>query len=171
MCYTLSKMKMAVTQKSLPMRTIHRFAACVFVLALGAFAQTKPDFSGTWKLDNTRSNFGALPAPQSSTLKIEHKEPAFKMVSITVGDSGERSFELSFMTDGKECTNFVGNIELKSVVKWDGNVLTMEHKAAGGEVTVKDQWVLSEDGKTLTVTRQWSGSQGETTQTLVHQKQ
>jgi hypothetical protein len=171
MCYTFGQIEMAVTQEGLLMRKIHEFVASFFVLALVAFAQSKPDFSGTWKLDTARSNFGALPAPQSSTLKIEHKEPTFKMVSITVGDSGERTYELSFTTDGKECTNFVGNIELKSVAKWDGNVLTMEHKAAGGEVTVKDQWALSEDGKTLTVTRQWSGSQGETTQTLVHQKQ
>lgn len=141
------------------------------VLVLAATAQDKPDFSGTWKADIAKSNFGVLPAPQSATLKVEHKEPNFKLVSITVGDSGERTYELSFTTDGKECTNFVGNTEVKSVLKWEGAALVMEHKAAGGEVTLKDRWTLSEDGKTLTLVRHWSGSQGETTQTLVHEKQ
>jgi len=141
------------------------------VLALAATAQDKPDFSGAWKADIAKSNFGVLPAPQSATLKVEHKEPNFKLISTTVGDAGERTYELSFTTDGKECTNFVGNTEIKSVLKWEGAVLVMEHKAAGGEVTVKDRWTLSEDGKTLTLVRQWSGSQGETTQTLVHERQ
>lgn len=134
-------------------------------------AQFKPNFSGTWKADIAKSNFGALPSPQSATVKVEHSDPNLKLVWITVGDAGERTFELSFTTDGKECTNFVGNVELKSVLKWEEAALLMEHKAAGGEVVVRDRWTLSEDGKTLTLVRHWSGSQGETTQTLVHQKQ
>lgn len=143
----------------------------VAVLSLPAAAQNKPDFSGTWKANIAKSDFGALPAPESAVLKVEHQDPNFKLVSTTVGSSGERTYELTFTTDGKECNNFVGNVEVKSVVKWDGPVLTMEHKAGGGEVVVRDRWILSEDGKTLTLVRQWSGSQGETTQKLVHEKQ
>ncbi len=153
------------------MRKIIALAGLIVTSAWIAFAQSKPDFSGTWKLNIAKSNFGALPAPDSATLKIEHNDPAFKMISVTVTSSGERSYELAFTTDGKECTNWVGNVEVKSVLRWEGTTLVMEHKAAGGEVTLKDQWVLSEDGKTLTLTRHWSGSQGETTQTLVHEKQ
>lgn len=141
------------------------------MVATVAVAQSRPDFSGTWKTDISKSNFGLLPPPQSASMKVEHKEPALKLISITASDSGERSFEASFTTDGKECTNFLGNTEVKSVLKWDGSALLMEHKAGGGEVVVKDKWTLSEDGKVLTLVRQWSGSQGETTQTLVHQKQ
>ncbi|MGB9605158.1 MAG: hypothetical protein ACPL88_04680 [Bryobacteraceae bacterium] len=153
------------------MKKTHGLFVLASALASMLAAQPKPDFSGTWKLDSASSNFGALPAPQSSTLKIAHKDPELKFVSITVGDSGERTYELTFTTDGKECTNFVGNVEVRSVVKWDGDALTMEHKAAGGEVTLGDRWVLSDGGATLTITRHWSGSQGETTQTLVHRKQ
>lgn len=153
------------------MRKAITLAILILTVTFIALSQAKPDFSGNWKLNIGRSNFGALPAPDSGTLRVEHNEPALKMVSITVTGSGERSYELSFTTDGKECTNWVGNIEVKSVLRWDGVKLVMEHKAAGGEVTLKDEWVLSDDGKTLTVTRHWSGSQGETTQTLVHEKQ
>lgn len=136
-----------------------------------ALAPGRPDLSGTWKLNTSKSDFGALPPSDSATLKVEHNDPVLKLVSITLSSSGERSYELSFTTDGKECTNWIGNVEVKSVLRWDGATLVMEHKAAGGEVTLKDQWVVSEDGKTLTVTRHWSGSQGETTQRLVHEKQ
>ncbi|MCS7315614.1 MAG: hypothetical protein RMI94_10475 [Bryobacterales bacterium] len=153
------------------MRTMITLAAAVLTCMSSAFSQARPDFSGTWKLNIAKSNFGALPAPESSSLKVEHRDPALKMVSTTVSSSGERAYELSFTTDGKECTNWVGNVEVKSVLRWDGATLIMEHKAAGGEVTLRDQWALSEDGKILTVTRHWSGSQGETTQTLVHEKQ
>lgn len=139
--------------------------------ALIAAAQSKPDFSGTWKADISKSNFGPMPAPQSAILKVEHKDPSFKLVSITVSDAGERTFEVTFTTDGKECTNFVGNTEVKSVLKWDGDALLMEHRTVGGEVVVKDRWTLSEGGQVLTLVRHWSGSQGELTQTLVHQKQ
>ncbi len=153
------------------MRRMITLAVPVLTLALLALAQAKPDFSGGWKLNISKSDFGALPAPESATLKIEHKDPALKMVSTTVGSSGERSYELSFTTDGKECTNWIGNVEVKSVLRWEGATLILEHKAAGGEVTLKDEWALSEDGRTLTITRHWSGSQGETKQTLVHEKQ
>lgn len=139
--------------------------------SLIAAAQSKPDFSGTWKADLSKSNFGPMPAPQSATLKVEHKEPSFKLVSTTVGDSGERTYEVTFTTDGKECTNFIGNTEVKSVLKWEGETLLMEHKTVGGEVVVKDRWTLSDGGQVLTLVRHWSGSQGELTQTLVHQKQ
>ncbi|MEK7404821.1 MAG: hypothetical protein AAB225_06905 [Acidobacteriota bacterium] len=150
------------------MRT--RYIALLGLLALSlAFAQSKPDLTGSWKVDNSKSNFGALPPPQSLVNKIDHKDPTLKITSITVGDSGERTFELAFTTDGKENTNSIGSIEIKSKVRWEGRDLLMEHTA--GEVTLKDKWTLSEDGKTLTLVRQWSGSQGETTQTLVSEKQ
>lgn len=144
---------------------------CFLLICLLGLAQSKPDFSGTWKMDVAKSDFGALPAVQGGTLKIEHKDPSLKLTTTTMGASGERTFELSFTTDGAECTNFVGNIEVKTVAKWDGETLVLEHKAAGGEVVVKDRWSLSPDGKTLTLVRQWSGSQGETTQKLIHEKQ
>jgi len=146
-------------------------AALMIAVCLLAWSQTRPDFSGTWKMNVAKSDFGALPAPEGGSLKIEHKDPSLKLISTTTGASGERTFEISLTTDGAECTNFVGNIEIKSVAKWDAETLLVEHKAAGGEVVVKDKWTLSPDGKVLTLVRQWSGSQGETTQTLVHEKQ
>jgi len=75
---------------------------CCLVLAQ---AQSKPNFTGTWKVNNSKSDFGPMPAPQSSTSKIDHKEPSLRIATTWVGDQGERTFEFSYTTDGKENTN------------------------------------------------------------------
>jgi len=138
-----------------------------------AQAQSKPNFSGPWKVNNSKSDFGPMPAPQSSTSKIDHKEPNLKIATTWVGDQGERTFEFSYTTDGKENTNSFGNVEFKSKATWEGSTLLIASKGGtdSGEFTMKDKWSLSEDGKTLTVVRAFSGPMGEATQTLVHEKQ
>jgi len=41
-------------------------------------AQAKPNFSGTWKLNAGKSNFGPMPAPETRTDKITHQDPDLK---------------------------------------------------------------------------------------------
>lgn len=143
---------------------------CSLVLAQ---AQSKPNFSGTWKVNNAKSDFGPMPAPQSSTSKIDHKEPSLKIATTWVGDQGELTFESAYTTDGKESTNSFRNMEFKSKATWEGSTLLIASKgsADSGEFTMKDKWSLSEDGKTFTVVRAFSGPMGEATQTLIHEKQ
>jgi hypothetical protein len=144
----------------------------VFALSV-ATAQSKPDFSGTWKADIAKSDFGSFPPPQSTVTKINHKDPNLKISSTSVSDRGEQTMELTFTTDGAENTNQIGNIEVKSKLKWEGAALLIESKASTeqGEFTVKEKWTLSDDGKTLTIVRNWASPMGETTQTVVHGKQ
>lgn len=148
---------------------------CILALACAAAlqAQAKPDFTGTWKTNIAKSDFGSMPAPQSATAKIQHKEPKLGVEATSVGDQGERTFTLNFMTDGTETTNQLGPVEIKSKARWEGSALLIDSKAATdqGEITVKEKWALSEDGKTLTLSRAFSGPQGEMTQTLVQEKQ
>ena len=143
---------------------------CSLALAL---AQSKPNFSGNWKLNNSKSDFGPMPAPQSITSRIDHKEPNLKIATTWVGDQGERTFEFGYTTDGKETTNSFGNAEIKSKATWEGSTLLIASKGStdSGEFTIKDKMSLSEDGKTFTLVRAFAGPMGEATQTLVHEKQ
>jgi hypothetical protein len=146
-------------------------------LAVGAFglstAQAKPNFSGTWKANIAKSDFGAIPAPDSRTDKILHEDPDLKDTMTVNGQMGESTAELKYSTDGKETTNTVRGNEIKSTAKWDGDELTIAGKGSfnGADLTLNDRWSLSADGKTLTITRHLASPAGETDQKIVLEKQ
>lgn len=146
---------------------------CLAALLLTASAQAKPNFSGEWKLQVAKSEFGPLPAPTSRTDKITHEDPSLKLTVTQSGQSGEVTYDLNYTTDGKETANQVRGNTLKSVSKWEGDVLVIDTKAnfGGNEITIKDKWSLSEDGKTITINRHLAGPQGEADQKLVMEKQ
>ena len=51
-------------------------AAAIALAASAAVAQQKPNFSGNWKINQAKSNFGDVPAPDTFTRKIVHAEPS-----------------------------------------------------------------------------------------------
>jgi hypothetical protein len=152
-----------------------RLFVILAVLALAALpAFAKPNFSGDWKLNASKSSFGQMPAPSSMTQKITHEDPKLTTSTKQSSDMGDFDMQASYTTDGKECTNqgFGGN-PTKSVVKWDGDALAIETKGKFGdnEFTMSEKWILSADGKMLTVTRTFKSAMGEGQQTMVFDKQ
>jgi hypothetical protein len=152
-----------------------RVFAILAVIVLAALpALAKPNFTGDWKLNTSKSTFGDVPAPDSMTIKVTHADPKITNVSKQSGQMGEIEIKTTCTTDAKECTNegFQGS-PTKSVMKWDGDALQVETKGQFGEVeyTSKQKWTLSDDGKTLTVAQSISTAMGDFTQTLVFEKQ
>jgi hypothetical protein len=133
----------------------------------------KPNFGGDWKLIPAKSDFGPFPGLSAMTQKVTHQDPSLKTASKMSSDNGDFEFEASYSTDGKETTNQFGPSSMKSTGKWEGDTLVIDSKGQFGdnEMTMKDKWVLSEDGKTLTLSRHWSSSRGEADQKLVFEKQ
>ena len=146
------------------------FAATVLCLAVASAA---PNYSGEWKLNAAKSNFGPMPAPDTMTQKIKHEEPNLSLAIAQAGQQGEFTYELKYTTDGKESTNTIRDNEMKSTAKWDGDALKISTKASfqGNPVSLDDKWTLSEDGKTLTVNRKINSAMGELEQTIVLEKQ
>jgi hypothetical protein len=145
------------------------------ILALTALpALAKPDFTGDWKLNTSKSTFGDVPPPDSMTIKVTHGEPKLSTVSKQSGQMGEIEMKGEYTTDGKECTNegFQG-APMKSVVKWDGDVLGFETKGqfGGEDFTLTQKWTLSDDGKTLTVAQHIATSMGDFDQKLIFDRQ
>jgi len=147
------------------------------LLLLSAFglvqAQAKPNLSGTWKLNVSKSDFGPMPAPDSETHKITHADPDLKINIAQSGQMGDLNYDMNYSTDGKECTNSVAGNEFKSTVKWDSDDLTIDTKGSfnGTDFTAKDRWTLSADGKTLTVTRHINSAMGEMDMKELFEKQ
>jgi hypothetical protein len=168
---TLAEKEQAMT--SVPRKLGVISAALLFGLPAIVAAQTKPNFSGAWKAAIAKSDFGPMPAPQSSVSKITHEDPKLKISTTLVSDSGEITFEMVFTTDGAENVNKMGPMEMRSKLRWEGAELIIESKATSdrGEFKANERWSLSEDRKTLKIVRTWSGPMGEATQTVIHDKQ
>lgn len=146
-------------------------AAAVFSLAATA-QNNKPNFSGTWELDTSKSDFGPLPAPDKQTRVIEHKDPQIKINTTSKTARGENKQERSYTTDGREITNPGPGPAWKAKTVWVEKELVSEIQLEnqGDTVTIKDRWQMSEDGKTFTAVRNLKSSLGEADQKLVYTK-
>lgn len=136
-------------------------------------AQSKPNFSGTWKLNTAKSDFGMLPGPESQTNVIAQTEAALKVDVAAETAQGKQQYLLNYTLDGKEALNKMGPREVKSVATWEANTLVLNSKLSFNdqEVTLKALWTLSEDGKTLTQNVHLAAAMGETDQKQIYEKQ
>jgi len=146
-------------------------ALALILLALPALAKT--DFSGDWKLNVSKSEFGPMPPPSSMTGKVTHQDPKLKLAVKQSGERGDLEYEMNYSTDGTETTNEMRGNTMKSIAKWDGDALVIETKGTFGDnaVTIQDRMSLSADGKTLTLKRHFSSSMGEADLTYNLEKQ
>lgn len=115
------------------------------------FAADKPNFSGSWKMDLKKSDFGDVPGPDSFTRKIEHTEPTIIMTDEQKSPLGEEKAVRKYTTDGKEMTYQWTGADVTSSVHWEGNTLVSVGKlnAGGADIVVNGTMTLSADGKTL----------------------
>jgi hypothetical protein len=133
-----------------------------------------PNYSGTWKLNLAKSDFGVLPPPDSRTDVIEHNDPALKVnTSQDSSAQGKQDYTLTMTTDGKEATNTPGGLELKSIAGWEANnlVVNTKLKFQDNDVAIKTTWLLSGDGKILTQNAHITSPMGELDQKMLFEKQ
>ena len=145
--------------------------ALVALVALPAMAL--PNFTGTWKMNSSKSDFGPMPPPSSAVSEVKHDEPNLSVHMKQSSDMGEFDTTSTYTTDGKECSNKFMDSTMKSTVKWDGNVLVIDSKGdfGGNEFTLKARWTLAEDGKTITINQHMVSPMGELDMKMVMEKQ
>jgi len=125
-----------------------RVVTVVFVglllCCLTVVAADKPDFSGNWKLNVEKSDFGPMPKPEKADYTIVHKDPEMNVKSVAVGSMGEMTNEVKILTDGTEFTNTVRGQEVKGTAKWDGKTLVVTQKLEiqGTAITFVQKWTL-----------------------------
>jgi hypothetical protein len=138
-------------------------------------AQAATNFSGDWKMNVSKSDFGptAAQAPEVLTRSIKHNDPALEIATHQKGAQGETNSQLKYTTDGKECVNKLPQGEAKGTAKWQGDNLVVEsvREAQGVEIKARETWTLSDGGKVLTILNHVTIPQGELDLKYVFEKQ
>ena len=136
-------------------------------------AGAKPNFTGIWKLNVAKSDFGPIPGPDAETDTIEHNDPKIRLAVDQQGQQGKRNFELAINIDGKEETHKLGDQEVKTTAQWDGSALVVSTKLMfqDNEVIIKAAYTMLPDGKTVNVNTHLSSAMGEADQKMVYDKQ
>lgn len=108
-----------------------------------------PNFAGNWVLNVAKSQYGQFPAPEVMTRFVQVLPSQIVMSTYQKGAQGEVTTQLKYTTDGKPSINGTS----MGTARWDGDTLIIEssREAQGSKLTQRDLWMLSPDGKTLTV--------------------
>jgi hypothetical protein len=158
------------------------FSNFIFLVVLPViFASTalsqpkaKPDFSGTWLLDQKKSNDSGLTTRPDLPIKISHHEPEFRVTRsgekngqvvdrdfvYFTDERGEENATTALLTTNPSAVKAddLKKSVTKSKTKWNGNKIVtrarLRMEVAGHYVEFEqvDEWKISEDGKVLTQT-------------------
>lgn len=148
--------------------------AAAAALAAASASAARPDFSGKWKLNNAKSDFGPMPqGPDKFERTIDHKDPTLKMITVQSFQGNERTNDVEYTLNGQEQTVKTPTGEMKVTPAWKDSTLeiTITREIQGNAIQSVEKWSLSEDGKTLTVDTSISAPQGDFTLKFVLDKQ
>ena len=129
-----------------------RIAGSVSRASPGAerMSDKKPDFSGTWKFDPSRSALQIAP-PDETVFVIVHREPVFRLTRTHVFGDRRDTFSLELSTDGRETVLDHGDLRIRARAYWDGDTLAFDSRIAraGEEATNEVRYTLSADRGTF----------------------
>jgi hypothetical protein len=128
------------------MRNTTSLLACsaLAILGLPLAGQDRPNLSGTWQFDSSKSELHTAKVA-GATWVINEDDSSIQITESESGVSGK--IELKCTTDGKECK--ISGAKSKASFWYNGPMLVeMENK---GDHVTRYRMKLSDDGKTLTV--------------------
>ena len=138
-------------------RTLGLTAAVVVAIAMTAFAQAKPDFSGTWTPVPAADAAGGGGGGRGMGGPMTVKQTADTLSIESQGRNGAMTRE--YKLDGSESDVQMGQMTAKVSAKWDGDKLVITTKSDRGEST--QTWSLAGDKLTIEST----GGRGPSTRT------
>jgi hypothetical protein len=145
--------------------------AVILPFASRAQAQAKPDFSGSWTLDASKSDAPMGRGGAAGPVTLTIKQTAADLTVAT--KRGEQSQTAVYKLDGSENKNEVagrgGPSTVTSKAHWDGAKLVIDgaREVQGFAITTKEVRSLSADGKEMTVETAISTPQGDINQKQV----
>lgn len=147
----------------------------VLIVAIAAGAAETPNFSGIWKMDLAKSDFGPQTPPQSAEYVVRHVGAT---VSFNYTQDGKTS-RVDLTPDNEErITSTTAETAVWTRSYWSGNVLVIEsreRKRYGTQASIgvgwTSRWSLSADGQQLLIDRKIHTADGEIEQHVVCVKQ
>ena len=140
-------------------------------LVAGGQSAAKANFSGEWKMNIMKSDFGALPPPEFITRTITHDDPSLTIVESQRSAMGDQNATRKYRTDGTETTFESQGVTVAGNAKWAESTLVVTSKVDDIGLNFIDTMSLSADGKTLTSKVHIGSPQGELDVTIVFEKQ
>lgn len=134
-----------------------------------AGAQSKPNVSGTWKMNAAKSKF-EKGGPSAISVKFDQKEATLSEALTLTNDQGEQTLNFTYTLDGKESQQQLGGMEIKTTAKWEGDSLHIEFKNAEGFNFLR-KITVSGDGKVMTIDVTQSSPNGSANDMVVLDKQ
>lgn len=153
--------------------------AAIFLLSFTTPAD-KANFSGSWKLNEDKSELGEFGRFATRKIKVEQKEDAISISKTSPSFNGDEVTTNETLTyDGKtsEITVF-GNSKKKSTAKWsdDGKSLVItytiafERNGQTFDINGTETWSLTDEGK-LSLATVSTSPQGERSTKAVYDKE
>jgi hypothetical protein len=146
-------------------------ALSLLALVNVATAADKPNFSGEWKMDPAKSNFGQLPPPTSFVRKIQHKDASLIIIEEQSANGMQSTTTRSMTTDGKPATLQLNGMAASCSAVWDGADVVASTAMDAASLKFTDRMSLSADGKVLTSKVQIATPQGDADLTIVFNRQ
>ena len=154
-------------------RTLTLGVALALGVVLGAdianlSAQASDPRMGTWKLNVAKSKYSPGPAPQALTVKVEPSGQGEKVTTEFVNADGTRTTtEYTANFDGKDNpltgSQMADTVSLKRI-----NARTTERTDKKGDKVAQTlRRVVSQDGKTMTVTTKGTNAQGQAVNNVI----
>ena len=154
------------------MKNLALITALLLISATG-FGQ-KANFSGSWTLNNEKSDLGDQFSLAPKSMTVEHAKKTLDMERDYMFQGQEFQTKDHFTLDGKECEN-TGWREtiVKSTATWDRKTktITINSKAPmqdGGEANIVQKFFM--DGQNLVIEASMSSSYGEMEERYVFDK-
>jgi hypothetical protein len=144
------------------------FGALV-VFSQSGFAQSDPSV-GTWQLNVAKSKYDPGPAPKSNTLTIEAAGQGVKVNTKGIDAAGNPTgTQYATALDGKDTpVTLTGSTDYDTVAlkRIDERTVEGTRKKAGKVVQTYSR-VVSQDGKTMTITTKGTNAKGEKVNNVV----
>jgi hypothetical protein len=133
-------------------------------------AADQPNFSGRWKMNSARSNFGPVPAPDSVIRNITHVGPTITIVEEQTASGTAWTSSRTVNTDGQPVTFAINGSSVTTAIYWEADNLIAD-TTIDAELKFHDRMSLSEDAETLTSKALVTSYQGEVELIVVFDRQ
>ena len=145
------------------------FIFSFFSLALLVQAQSKPDVSGTWKMNAEKSKF-ERGGPKAITIKFDQQGSTLNESLTLTNSQGERTINFIYSLEGKESLQQLEGRPIKTTAKWEEGSLVIEFKNDEGFNFLR-KFTVSGDWKTMTIDVKQSSPNGAANDIVVLEKQ